>query len=289
MLEFYIYLNQYNKQLQNPLQVSKKKICWSNFFFNVLPVNKYLWGERSITISVGIGKLTQKSYTNLRTNQMQVCPEFKGSCQPNLFSVTFNPQWEYIPLNASDAFLSDQLINALQHSSRPIQLEEFSFKSKTPFSPLTVFSQAYFLLFPIQSGPTVHAFSNENPQLLPTWSLFAASPLKNADSWRTPAFCSCCPFLLESIRQICASTPFWLWTSAALSTLRNPFPRGQVLLPHLWGRGLPTGGHQNHPSVFMSSDLLPYLTLLTSLPGASRALRSWSAFPGPSPHLWTTL
>lgn len=25
MLEFYIYLNQYNKQLQNPLQVSKKK------------------------------------------------------------------------------------------------------------------------------------------------------------------------------------------------------------------------------------------------------------------------
>lgn len=30
--------------------------------------------------------------------------------------------------------------------------------------------------------------------------------------------------LLENIKQVCASAPFWLWTSAALSTAGSPFP-----------------------------------------------------------------
>lgn len=62
-----------------------------------------------------------------------------------------------------------------------------------------------------------------------------------------------------------------------------PSPCGQVLLPHLWGRGVQTGGHQNQLSVFMSSDL-PYLTLPTCLPWASRALCPRFAFPASVDH-----
>lgn len=104
-----------------------------------------------------------------------------------------------------------------------------------------------------------------------------------------PALCSCCTFPLENIQQVCVWAPFWLWTSAAPSTACDPFPCGQVLFPHLWGRGLQAGGHQNQLSVFMLSDL-PYLTLVTSLLWASRAPCSCFAFQGPSQVLlWTTL
>lgn len=59
--------------------------------------------------------------------------------------------------------------------------------------------------------------------------------------------------------------------------------------PTALGRGLQTGGHQHHLSVFISSDLLPHLTPWASLPWASRAMPSGLAFLGPSPHVWTTL
>lgn len=67
-------------------------------------------------------------------------------------------------------------------------------------------------------------FLKREPSAPSTWSLFAASPLKNSYFCKMPAVCSRCPFLLENIPQVCASAPFWLWTSAAPSTACDPFP-----------------------------------------------------------------
>lgn len=64
MLEFHIYLNHCNKQIQNLLQVRKKN------FFHVLHMNKYLLGDRVTTISTGrYWCHPQRSDTNSQANQ----------------------------------------------------------------------------------------------------------------------------------------------------------------------------------------------------------------------------
>ena len=106
-------------------------------------------------------------------------------------------------------------------------------------------------------------FLKREPSAPSTWSLFAASPQKIPISAKCQssahAALSCWKTSHKSVPRHHSGFELQL-PRAQHVTL---FPCGQVLLPQLWGRGLQTGGHQNQLSVFMSSDLLPSLTLAT--------------------------